>query len=127
MPAKRAARGARSKKKIETSEKNTLYVNNLYEKIAQDGESSASYCDDVFSISSSRSLIRCNCFADLKNALRLMFSRYGNILDIVSRRTYKLRGQAWVVFERAEDAAVAKEELEGFPFMNKPMVCHETI
>jgi U2 small nuclear ribonucleoprotein B'' len=56
-----------------------------------------------------------------------MFSRYGNILDIVSRRTYKLRGQAWVVFERAEDAAVAKEELEGFPFMNKPMVWHEII
>jgi len=51
-----------------------------------------------------------------------MFSRYGNIIDIVSRRTYKLRGQAWVVFERAEDAALAKEELEGFPFMNKPMV-----
>jgi len=38
MPAKRAARGARSKKKIEASEKNTLYVNNLYEKVPQDGE-----------------------------------------------------------------------------------------
>jgi hypothetical protein len=56
MPAKRAARGARSKKKIEASEKNTLYVNNLYEKIAQDGESNASYGVDVFSNSPSHLL-----------------------------------------------------------------------
>lgn len=50
-----------------------------------------------------------------------MFQRFGTILDIVARKTYKLRGQAWIVFERAEDAQAAKEQLDGFPFMNKPI------
>eukprot|EP00889_Picochlorum_renovo_P008778 jgi/Picre1/35808/NNA_003268.t1 len=73
---------------------NTLYVNNLYEKITHD---------------------------DLMQALRCMFQRYGTILDIIARKTYKLRGQAWVVFARPEDAQAAKEQLDGFPFMNKPI------
>lgn len=58
---------------------------------------------------------------DVKQALQCMFSRYGTILDIIYRKTYKLRGQAWVVFEKSEDATTAKEQLDGFPFMNKPI------
>lgn len=50
-----------------------------------------------------------------------MFQRYGNVIDIIARRTYKLRGQAWVVFERAEDATKAMQELNGFRFMTKPI------
>ena len=51
-----------------------------------------------------------------------MFEQFGNIIDVVYRRTYKLRGQAWVVFERQEDAAKALKAMQGFPFFNKPIV-----
>lgn len=67
-----------------------------------------------------RDKLKCNG-ADLLQALRCMFQRYGTILDIIARKTYTLRGQAWVVFARPEDARAAKEQLDGFPFMNKPI------
>lgn len=51
-----------------------------------------------------------------------MFGQFGTILDVVSRRTHKLRGQAWVVFERPEDAQRAIQLMQGFPFMDKPIV-----
>ena len=51
-----------------------------------------------------------------------MFGQFGPILDVVSRHTYRLRGQAWVVFERVEDAAQAVAAMQGFPFMDKPIV-----
>lgn len=72
----------------------TIYCNNLPEKISQD---------------------------DLKKAMRAIFGQFGPIMDVVSRRTYRLRGQAWVVFEKAEDAKRALEIMQGFPFKDKPM------
>jgi len=53
--------------------------------------------------------------------MRCIFGQFGKIIDIVSRRTYKLRGQAWVVFEKEEDAADALKFMQGFPFFNKPI------
>jgi U2 small nuclear ribonucleoprotein B'' len=76
------------------NEGHTLYVNNLFEKCSQD---------------------------DLKKAMRCIFGQFGTILDVVSRRTYRLRGQAWVVFEKAEDARKAMEAMQGFPFFDKPI------
>lgn len=35
----------------------------------------------------------CSCCADLKKAMRCIFGQFGNILDVISRRTYRLRGQ----------------------------------
>ena len=54
--------------------------------------------------------------------MRAIFGQFGTILDVVSRRTYRLRGQAWVVFEKAEDAKTAMETMQGFPFFGKPIV-----
>ena len=54
--------------------------------------------------------------------MRSIFGQFGNIIDVVSRRTYKLRGQAWVVFENEDDAADALKLMQGFPFFNKPIV-----
>jgi U2 small nuclear ribonucleoprotein B'' len=73
---------------------NTLYVSNLYEKLS---------------------------IADLVDALRCMFERFGPILDVTARKTYTLRGQAFVVFESPEDAAKAMEELNGFELMARPI------
>lgn len=53
-----------------------------------------------------------------------IFGQFGNIIDVVSRRTYNLRGQAWVVFEKEEDAKQALDSMQGFPFFNKPIVCY---
>ncbi|KAG7672000.1 hypothetical protein Ndes2526B_g07049 [Nannochloris sp. 'desiccata'] len=75
-------------------DRHTLYVNNLHEKISQD---------------------------DLRESMRCIFGQFGKIIDIVSRRTYKLRGQAWVVFEKEDDAADALKFMQGFPFFNKPI------
>ncbi len=51
-----------------------------------------------------------------------MFSTFGKIVDIVAAKTYKLRGQAWIVFDSAVDAERALVALQGFVFYNKPMV-----
>ncbi|GAB4817686.1 hypothetical protein N2152v2_004732 [Parachlorella kessleri] len=76
------------------SSQHTLYVNNLYEKIKPD---------------------------DMKKCMRCIFGQFGNILDVINRRTYRLRGQAWVVFERPEDARNALHSMQGFPFFDKPI------
>lgn len=59
---------------------------------------------------------------DLKKCMHAIFGQFGTVLEVVTRRTYRLRGQAWVVFEKAEDARKAMELMAGFPFFNKPIV-----
>ena len=58
----------------------------------------------------------------MKKCMRCIFGQFGNILDVIYRRTYRLRGQAWVVFERPEDARNALHSMQGFPFFDKPIV-----
>jgi RNA recognition motif-containing protein len=72
----------------------TLYVNNLNEKIKKD---------------------------ELKKALYLVFSAYGNIVEINVSTTYRMRGQAWVVFDQLSSATRAQRELQNFLFFGKPM------
>ncbi len=62
--------------------------------------------------------------ADLKKSLYAIFSQFGKILDIVALKTYRLRGQAWVVFADIKSAADALRAMQGFPFFEKPMVSH---
>lgn len=54
--------------------------------------------------------------------MRTIFEQFGPVLDVVARKTYRLRGQAWVVFETAEDADKAVKLLQGFPFYSKQLV-----
>lgn len=51
-----------------------------------------------------------------------MFSQFGKILDVVCLKTYRLRGQAWVVFADISGATNALRSLQDFPFFDKPMV-----
>lgn len=51
-----------------------------------------------------------------------LFSQYGKVLDVVAMKTYRLRGQCWVVFEDVGAATSAMRALQGFPFYDKPMV-----
>lgn len=61
--------------------------------------------------------------AELKKALHAVFSQFGKVLDVVSLKTFRLRGQAWVVFEGVTQATNALRSMQGFPFYDKPMVC----
>ncbi|CAK0742298.1 hypothetical protein CVIRNUC_001386 [Coccomyxa viridis] len=72
----------------------TIYVNNLPEKIGKE---------------------------DLKKAVYAIFSQFGKILDVVALKTYRLRGQAWVVFADIRSAGEAIRTMQGFPFFDKPM------
>jgi len=58
---------------------------------------------------------------ELKRALYAIFARYGQILDVVALKTYKMRGQAWVVFHDVTAATNALRDMQSFPFYNKPM------
>ena len=72
----------------------TVYVNNLNERINKD---------------------------ELKTSLYAAFSQFGPILDVVVRKTYKMRGQAFVVFRDLTAATQAVRQMQGFPFYDKPM------
>uniref|UniRef100_A0A0C9S1Y5 TSA: Wollemia nobilis Ref_Wollemi_Transcript_22214_1025 transcribed RNA sequence n=1 Tax=Wollemia nobilis TaxID=56998 RepID=A0A0C9S1Y5_9CONI len=75
----------------------TIYVNNLNEKVKKE---------------------------ELKKSLYALFSQFGRIVDIVALKTPKLRGQAWVVFDEVTAASNALRQLQGFPFYDKPLRIH---
>jgi RNA recognition motif-containing protein len=57
----------------------------------------------------------------LKESLEEIFGEYGTILEIVAKRSLKRKGQAFIVFDNAESAATAIEEVQGFELFDKPM------
>lgn len=73
---------------------NTIYVNNLNEKVKKE---------------------------ELKSALYAIFNQFGQVLDIIALKTLKMRGQAFVVFKEINDATAALHSMQGFPFYDKPM------
>jgi len=60
--------------------------------------------------------------AELKKCLYAIFSQFGKIMDIVAMKTYRLRGQAWIVFADVAASTTALRSMQGFPFFDKPMV-----
>ncbi|KAL0223638.1 hypothetical protein P9112_003028 [Eukaryota sp. TZLM1-RC] len=72
----------------------TLYIKNLNEKVQ---------------------------LAILKRALYSRFSEFGPILDIVANKTFRGRGQAFVVYSDISSAKKAKENLDSTQFLDKPM------
>ncbi|CAG8455221.1 13374_t:CDS:2 [Ambispora gerdemannii] len=78
-----------------TTPSNTIYINNLNEKIK---------------------------IPVLKKTLRTIFERYGEILDIVAHGNLRMRGQAFVVFKDQENAAKAIKEVNGFILKEKAML-----
>lgn len=70
----------------------TVYVNNLNEKLKKDV---------------------------LKKQLYLLFSQFGNVLEIHVYKTNKLRGQAWIVFDGLSGATKSLRDTQGFDFFGK--------
>lgn len=79
---------------MDLSANHTIYINNLNEKIKRD---------------------------DLKKSLFAIFSQFGQILDIITGKSMKMKGQAFVVFNNVEGATNALRAMQGFPFYEKPM------
>lgn len=73
---------------------NTVYVNNLNERVKVE---------------------------DLKKGLMTAFSQYGTILDIVAMKTRRTRGQAFVVYRDISAATQAVRNLQNRPLFDKPM------
>ncbi|KAH9730505.1 U1 small nuclear ribonucleoprotein A [Citrus sinensis] len=78
----------------EISPNNTIYINNLNEKVKID---------------------------QLKQSLHAVFKQFGTILEILAFKTLKHKGQAWLVFKDVASATAAVEKMQGFPFYDKPM------
>lgn len=57
----------------------------------------------------------------LKEALSEIFSEYGTIVDLVAKTNLRAKGQAFIVFDNAESAGRAIEEVNGFELFDKPM------
>lgn len=78
----------------ENAPNQTLYVNNLNEKVKLE---------------------------ELKKSLYHVFTQFGNVLEIQAQRHLKLRGQAWIIFDDLSGATKALREMQGFSFYGKPM------
>ncbi|CAB3406924.1 unnamed protein product [Caenorhabditis bovis] len=72
----------------------TIYVNNLNEKVKKD---------------------------ELKRSLHAIFTQFGEIVQLLSFRKERMRGQAHVVFKEISAASNALRALQGFSFYGKPM------
>lgn len=57
----------------------------------------------------------------LSEALKTIFSEFGNVIDVVAKRNLKAKGQAFIVFDQPSAAQNAIEEVEGFELFGKPM------
>lgn len=79
---------------VNTSAKYTLYINNINEKINLD---------------------------ELKINLFHLFSEFGEILEINSRKTLKMKGQSFITFRSRGSALKAKASLNGYLFFGKKL------
>lgn len=57
----------------------------------------------------------------LRRLLHAAFSVHGRVVWIVAEKTMKLRGQAFITFERQAGATAALRALQGVEFMGRPM------
>ncbi|KAI9901483.1 hypothetical protein N3K66_003300 [Trichothecium roseum] len=57
----------------------------------------------------------------LLDTLRIIFSEFGNVVDIVAKTNLKAKGQAFVVFDNSHNALQAVEGGNGFNIFGKPM------
>jgi len=74
---------------------NTIYVNNLNEKLKRD---------------------------ELVQSLRHVFGQFGKILEITCyTKILKAKGQAFIIFDKVESAQKALKEMQNFMFYNKPL------
>lgn len=60
--------------------------------------------------------------SDLRTLIYTLFSTYGPVLDVVTLKTAKHRGQSHVVFRDIAAASTAMKALQGFEIIGKKIV-----
>ena len=55
----------------------------------------------------------------LIETLRELFEEYGTIIDIVAKKNLKAKGQAFIVYQNAEEAQIAINELQDFELFGR--------
>lgn len=86
---------ATQKEKTESSANQTLYLSNLNDKIRQE---------------------------ELRFSLYYLFSQFGEIYEIIMKKSQKMRGQAFILFKHQSCAVNALNSLQHFSFFGKPIV-----
>lgn len=56
-------------------------------------------------------------------SLREVFAEYGNVIDIIAKKSLKRKGQAFIVFDSVDSAQNAIDEVNGFELFGKQMNC----
>ena len=98
---------------IPEQESETLYIQNLNEKIKISGTPCSAILVSLLLLS-----------AVMKSTLRGLFKTYGDVLDVVAHGNVRMRGQAFVSFTSSDIAKKAQKEVNRFPLYSKPMVCY---
>lgn len=62
--------------------------------------------------------------SELARRLRMLVSRYACVVDVMTWNAVRLRGQAFVTLETADDAAKIKSILDNFFFLGTAMKIH---
>ena len=79
-----------------TAPKHTIYIRNLNYKVGMN---------------------------EMRKVLYKEFCQFGKILDIVvGSKRFAIKGQAWIIFDKIEDATRALEEMNGKAVSNRPIV-----
>jgi len=52
-----------------------------------------------------------------------VFAEYGNVIDIIAKKSLKRKGQAFIVYDSVESAQNAIDEVNGFELFDKQMHC----
>jgi U2 small nuclear ribonucleoprotein B'' len=63
--------------------------------------------------------------AELKVSLYFLFSQFGEVIDIVTKKCDRMRGQAFIVFADFHSADLAKKALNNFNIFEKNMVSYD--
>jgi RNA recognition motif-containing protein len=78
----------------------TLYIQNLNEKIKPQGDE----------------------YTEMRALLHQLFSQYGTVIEVVNQSQYRMRGQAFVIYDSKVDSSNAMRILQSYYFYGKAMV-----
>lgn len=78
----------------------TLYIQNLNEKIKPQGMKNL----------------------DMKTLLYQLFSQYGTVVDVINQNQYRMKGQAFIIYDSKTESANALRILQNYYFYGKSLV-----
>ena len=100
----------------------TLYLQNLNEKVRLPGECGLLMGSGQASMTTNTRTRTMLMLSVLKETLATLFKPYRPLLPVVAHRNQRMRGQAFVTFQEMENANKARKEVAEFPLYGKALV-----